>query len=422
MASSLVRSAHNATNSLHSLIYFAPETEHYLTGVGLRGNRMCYFAGRAAPMGAVGAGVVAATFYNFNPALVARSIPDAWELATPAAVIDARYVAVDAALTRLLGEDAITSVDMLMLAGLVREAAGACTPEGRPLYAGNADLSWPDAPHLIMWHALTLLREHRGDGHICALACAGLSGIEALVTHTKTGKGFLTEFAKASRGWSQDGVGRRRGRPPGPRPGRRRWRADRGRAGAARPTRSGHRPDGRRALAAPRRRTHRRSRPHREGHVPSRRRRRRLPSGLRHPLSKRAEDQHPSFRTARCSARPLHYPSDQAAHIPRGGEATADRRSVGQPPRSGKTSPICLASRAVIAAGVIGLKDPIDPDHQLPVRQSRPRSPCEPATRCPADQLPVTADSTVTAAPVATGTQVTVGSGVSLTLCICGRA
>jgi hypothetical protein len=164
---------------------------------------MCYFAGRAAPMGAVGAGVVAATFYNFNPALVARSIPDAWELATPAAVIEARYVAVDAALTRLLGEDAIASVDMLTLAGLVRQAAGACTPEGRPLYAGNADLSWPDAPHLIMWHALTLLREHRGDGHICALACAGLSGIEALLTHTKTGKGFLTEFAKASRGWSE---------------------------------------------------------------------------------------------------------------------------------------------------------------------------------------------------------------------------
>jgi hypothetical protein len=203
MASSLVRSAHNATNSLHSLIYFAPETEHYLTGVGLRGNRMCYFAGRAAPMGAVGAGVVAATFYNFNPALVARSIPDAWELATPAAVIDARYVAVDAALTRLLGEDVIASPDMRTLAGLVREAAGACAPEGRPLYAGNAGLSWPEAPHLVMWHALTLLREHRGDGHIAALSVAGLSGIEALLTHTKTGKGFLTEFAKASRGWSE---------------------------------------------------------------------------------------------------------------------------------------------------------------------------------------------------------------------------
>jgi hypothetical protein len=204
MASSLTRSAHNATNSLHSLIYFAPETEHYLTGVGLRGNRMCYFAGRAAPMGAVGPGVVTATFYNFNPTLVARSIPEAWELATPATVIDARYVAVDAALTRLLGEEVIASADMLTLSALVREAAAACTPEGRPLYAGNADLGWPDPPHLVMWHALTLLREHRGDGHIAALACAGLSGIEALVTHTATGKGFIPAFARASRGWSQE--------------------------------------------------------------------------------------------------------------------------------------------------------------------------------------------------------------------------
>ena len=53
MASSLARSGHNATNSLHSLIYFAPETEQELTWVGLRGGQMCYFAGRAAPMGAV---------------------------------------------------------------------------------------------------------------------------------------------------------------------------------------------------------------------------------------------------------------------------------------------------------------------------------------------------------------------------------
>ena len=203
MASTPARRAHNATNSLHSLIYFAPETEHFLTGAGLRGDRMCYFAGRAAPMGAVGPSVVTATFYNFNPALIARSIPEAWTLASPAVIVEARLAAVDAALTRLLGEDAIASDDMRTLAGLVRRAAAALTPDGRPLYAGNADLSWPDAPHLVMWHALTLLREHRGDGHICALAVAGLSGLEALVTHTKTGKGFLTEFAKESRGWSE---------------------------------------------------------------------------------------------------------------------------------------------------------------------------------------------------------------------------
>ena len=202
MTFQLVRSAHVATNALHSLIYFAPETERQLTSVGLDPGRMCYFAGRAAPMGAVSAGVVTAAFYNFSPGLVARSIPRAWDLARPAAIISARFAAADAALTRLLGPDVVGSPDMIMMAELTREAAAACRPEGRPLYAGHADLDWPDAPHLVMWHALSLLREHRGDGHSTALVAAELSGLEALVTHTATGQGFVTGFAQASRGWS----------------------------------------------------------------------------------------------------------------------------------------------------------------------------------------------------------------------------
>ena len=203
MAPSLARSAYNATTVLHSLIYFAPEAEQQFTGVGLKPGQMGYFASRAAPMGAVGGGVVTATFYNFSPRLVASAIPEAWELASPEVVIRARFAAVDGALTRLLGPDVIASDDMITLAALVREASSACAPEGRPLYAGHADLAWPDAPHLVMWHALTLLREHRGDGHIAALTGAGLSGIEALVTHSATGKGFLAGFARASRGWTQ---------------------------------------------------------------------------------------------------------------------------------------------------------------------------------------------------------------------------
>jgi hypothetical protein len=200
----LVRAAHVATNALHSLIYFAPETEQQLTSAGLNPGRMCYFAGRAAPMGAVSGGVVTATFYNFSPGLVARCIPLAWDLAHPGAVVRARFAAADAALTRLLGPEIIASPDMVALAGLAREAATAGRPEGRPLYAGHAGLDWPEAPHLVMWHALSLLREYRGDGHICALLGAGLSGLEALVTHTATGQGFVREFAQSSRGWSDE--------------------------------------------------------------------------------------------------------------------------------------------------------------------------------------------------------------------------
>ena len=204
MSFPLVRSAHVATNGLHSLIYFVPETEQQLTRVGLEPGRMCYFAGRAAPMGAVSGGVVTATFYNFSPGLVARCIPQAWDLARPDVIIGARLAAADAALTRLLGPDVLASPDMITMAELTRQATVACRPEGRPLYAGHAGLDWPEAPHLVMWHALSLLREHRGDGHICALVAAELSGLEALVSHTATGQGFLTRFAQASRGWSEE--------------------------------------------------------------------------------------------------------------------------------------------------------------------------------------------------------------------------
>src|SRR5690349_12737744 len=97
----VVARAHRAVEPLHSHLYFAPEHDERLTAVGLRPGRMCYFAGRAAPMGAVGPGVVTATFYNFAPSLVARHIPRAWTLATPDQVLEARTAAARAAFTRL---------------------------------------------------------------------------------------------------------------------------------------------------------------------------------------------------------------------------------------------------------------------------------------------------------------------------------
>src|ERR687884_2176616 len=98
-----VARAHRAVEPLHNHVYFSPEQDEYLTAVGLRPGRMCYFAGRAAAMGAVGPGVVAATFYNFAPALVARHVPRAWTLATPEQVLEARFAAARESLTRLLG-------------------------------------------------------------------------------------------------------------------------------------------------------------------------------------------------------------------------------------------------------------------------------------------------------------------------------
>jgi hypothetical protein len=204
MDPALVARAHRAVEPLHSHLYFAPEHDEAFSALGLKPGRMSYFAGRAAPMGAVGAGVVTATFYNFSPSLVAHMIPRAWTLASPEQVVAARFGAARASLTRLLGEDVVEGPEVAQLAGLLRDACSALTPEGRPLYAGHADLPWPNEPLLDLWHAASLLREHRGDGHIAALLHADLNGLEALITHTVTGRGFTEPAARATRGWSED--------------------------------------------------------------------------------------------------------------------------------------------------------------------------------------------------------------------------
>lgn len=189
---------------LHALSYFAPDVEAEITGLGVRRGMGAYFASRAAAMGRVGPGPVAATFFVFNPSLVAHLVPAVWDAADPADVVAARFRGVSAAYRRLLGEETLASAEVAEAADLARTAAEGCTVAGRALYAAHADLAWPDEPHLVLFHALTLLREHRGDGHVATLVSAGLSGIEALVTHTATGKGFTRVAAQASRRWSDE--------------------------------------------------------------------------------------------------------------------------------------------------------------------------------------------------------------------------
>lgn len=187
---------------VHGMIYFVPEAHEAYTALGLKGRRMGYFASRSAAMGPVPAEVVIATFFNFHPALVERVIPAAWELATPAQILAARLDAADRALRRILGE-AVDSPEMKEAADLARQATEGCFPQGRPLYAGHASLPWPSEPHLVLWHAQSLLREFRGDGHVAGLVAQGLTGVEALVIHQATGE-LAPGVLQASRAWPDD--------------------------------------------------------------------------------------------------------------------------------------------------------------------------------------------------------------------------
>lgn len=213
------RSMWHLLEPLHAVLYYAPEAFEEAGAIGYPTEPRwpSYFAWRAAPLGvpdplsaadplgaahALGAAdpdAVATAFYSFSPHLVRRHVPAVWAVASPAVVLAARHQAVDRALRAILG-DGVDTPELIEAASLARRAARDADITDRPLAAANAALPWPDEPHLVLWHAATVLREHRGDGHVSALRAAGLDPCEALVSFAATGAAPVEVFA--SRGWT----------------------------------------------------------------------------------------------------------------------------------------------------------------------------------------------------------------------------
>ena len=167
---------------IHAVGYFSPEPIALLKEAGYRGYWMGYFAARSAPLGPVPPEVVHAVFYNFALSHVSRALPDAWTYAAPDAAHAARSAGSVAALRRLLGPLA-SSPELDRAASLASRAALAAPSEGRALYAALRSLPVPEDPVERLWHAATLLREHRGDGHVATLVASGIGGRESHVFH-----------------------------------------------------------------------------------------------------------------------------------------------------------------------------------------------------------------------------------------------
>jgi hypothetical protein len=185
---------------VHALTYFAPEARTAFDGVGLRGFWMGYFAARSAPLGPAPADVVTAMFYNFSPSHVARALPAAWELASTAEVLRVREASAVAALRRcgVLDDDASRTA-----AELLAKAAIGASRDGRPLFAANHALPWPDEPVARLWHAATLLREQRGDAHVAVLVANGVGGRECNVLHSVADRA-PKDFIMRSRQYDDD--------------------------------------------------------------------------------------------------------------------------------------------------------------------------------------------------------------------------
>ncbi|GAA5123849.1 SCO6745 family protein [Haloechinothrix salitolerans] len=197
----MVRQLWRLLEPVHAVLYYAPEAFAEAEALGYATDERwpSYFAWRAAPLGDASAELVTSTFYSFRPRMVARYVPAAWDVASADKVLAARMRAVDRALRTILG-DRIDSRELAEAAELARHAATSANTAGRPLAAANAALSWPDAPHLVLWQAATVLREHRGDGHIAALQAHQLDPCESLVSFAAVGAAEKDVFA--SREWS----------------------------------------------------------------------------------------------------------------------------------------------------------------------------------------------------------------------------
>src|SRR5690348_16948699 len=176
----MARSMWTLFEPVHAVTYFAAEARSAYEQAGLRGFWRGYFAGRAAPLGAASAAVVAASFFTFAPAFVARAIPGVWELITPEEALRVRLAGAAEGLGRpLAGQEA----EAAAAGDLLWRAIGELDFSGRVLAAANAAL--PVLPGEVvaassvssgcsassaaagpgrLWQAATLLREHRGDG------------------------------------------------------------------------------------------------------------------------------------------------------------------------------------------------------------------------------------------------------------------
>jgi hypothetical protein len=186
---------------IHAITYFSPVALAAFTEAGLRGFWRGYFAGRAAPLGAVGPAPVLACFYGFAPAMVTRALPSVWTMATPAQALAAREDGSRRALTELnagaVGDEALAEA-----AELVGRAVAGCELAGRVLGSANAATAEPADPLGRLWRSATIVREHRGDGHVAALVAAGLGPCESLVWRAATD--LRRDVLQAARGWTDD--------------------------------------------------------------------------------------------------------------------------------------------------------------------------------------------------------------------------
>ncbi|TWF77146.1 hypothetical protein FHX44_113051 [Pseudonocardia hierapolitana] len=190
----LERELWRTLEAVHAVVYFAPGAKAAYGALGLRGYWMGYFASRSAALGTPGPRLVTALFYGFAPRMVERALPDAWAFADRARVLDTRSELARSALAEHAGDGLADAADLLA------SVLAALDVAGRPLAAAHLDVPVPADPLSRIWHAATVLREYRGDGHVAELVAAQVDGAECHLLHG----GSLVSQQREFRGWTEE--------------------------------------------------------------------------------------------------------------------------------------------------------------------------------------------------------------------------
>ncbi len=182
------------------MTYFADEVAAALGAIGLKGFWRATSPLAAARYGLVGPNVVQATFFGFSPVLVNKVIPSAWQQASPS---EAMATATTPSRRCSSGCWATPSRPRGAHCSRSGRRLQATRWSGRPLYAAHAGMVPPSSLTMRLWWACTLLREHRGDGHIAALVAAGVDGCMANVLAVAEGV-VPADRQQTVQGWSDE--------------------------------------------------------------------------------------------------------------------------------------------------------------------------------------------------------------------------
>jgi hypothetical protein len=160
-----------------------------------------YVWGRGSVLGEAEGTVAAAAFGVFEPGLIASLFNTGRATCSLADIRAAKESGAVTALREVLG----TPDGLADAIAALRRGVGAADPAGRAMHAGLTALPWPDHELGRLWHACSILREHRGDGHLAACVAAGLTGLESnLLTELRVGWDPLAYTS--TRGWSPDAM------------------------------------------------------------------------------------------------------------------------------------------------------------------------------------------------------------------------